>query len=508
MAIENYISHDAPFGEAMPAGNPHAVSVSMPTRRDVQRLFRDHDPAAWAALETTYPRFGEHPFIRSAVDLRPAQEGRVQVALSSAGAAEQLLDDIPPTELLEPAIAVDGPMTFLSFQPGTAETMDILTVAKKVAGDVPSSRRAEDFLIERGALAGPFREKIEPEADEASVARDLRAVYAPAEPEVILANSGMSAVAATVETLDKIRNEGRGDNARDTWILLGNLYRDTEDLILSRYSGKTCVVADTADMDGLKERLEGLGDRVIGVITEAPTNPLMDIPDLEQAKEALGDIPLVVDVSSAGSMLVDALPHADAIVESLTKFASGYGDIMMGSVAINPEGKYASELKGMLPRRVQPPYGRDVQRIAHELAGWQERALRIGQNTLWLADFFEGHPKIKRTHWAGGSRAEHERYTRIARRPLVPPGLIAIDIKRSARPTYDALNLSKGPSFGTSFTLNTDFVGIVYPHDIGDKGSREMLRRRTGLSPNMIRVSVGTEDPFWLIDRYERALSS
>ncbi len=510
MAIENYVSHSAPFGEAIPSGNPHAVSVSLPTRQDVRLLFRDRDPAAWSELETTYPRFGEHPFIRESVALRLPQEGRVQSVVSSPAAAERLLDDVPAEQLLEPTIGVDGPMTFLSFEPGTEQALDILTVARKVRGDVPSSRRAEDFLIEHGVRDEPFEEVTVPEADEASVARDLQAVYAPSRPEIILANSGMSAVTATVEALDAIRNEGRvnGESGRDTWILLGNLYRDTEDMVMSKYKGRTRVVRDPTDTEGLKEAIEGLGDKVIGVITEAPANPLLDIPELEQVKETLGDIPLVVDVSSAGSMLVDAMPYADVVIESLTKFASGHGDIMMGSVAINPDSGYAAELSGVLPGAVEHPYARDVQRISHELSDWKARALRIGHNTRWLADFFESHPKVKHTHWAGESRARHERYADIARNPLVPPGLITVDIKRSARPTYDALDLSKGPSFGTRFTINTDFVGIVYPQDIIDKFSSDMLRRRTGLSPNMIRVSVGTEDPSWLIDRYEQALSS
>jgi cystathionine gamma-synthase len=511
MAIENFISHSAPFGEAVPAGSPHAVSVSLPTQSDVQRLFRDHDTAAWSELETTYPRFGAHPFIRQALEINPVEEGRTKIALSSPEAAERLINFVQKGELLETVIEVDSTMTFLSFAPKDSDSLDILTVAMKVTGGVPSSRRAEDFLRAKGVVAEPYEEAVHHTENQATVARDLQRIYAPAYPEVVLANSGMSAISATVEAVHEIRNQAyaEGETGRNTWLLLGNLYRDTEDLIMSmgtRPDVRAKAIRNASDLDTLRNIVEVEGDQIAGVIIEAPTNPLLDVPDLEQTKAILGEIPLVVDVSSAGSVLVDALPHADVIVESLTKFASGHGDMMMGAVIVNSESRYGAELNDRLPRIVEPPYDRDVMRLAYELTGWQERAAKTGKNVVALADFFESHKKIKAAHWTGSEKSQAA-YGKLARDAAVNAGLITLEIKRTAQPTYDRLDLSKGPSFGTKFTLNTDFVGIVYPQEIRDRVSRAMLERRTGLTPRMLRVSVGTEDPDWLIDRYDTAFS-
>ncbi|HYH36548.1 MAG TPA: PLP-dependent transferase [Candidatus Saccharimonadales bacterium] len=506
MAIENFVSHSAPFGEALPIGNPHAVSASLPRLDDVRRLFRDHDAEAWASLQTTYPRFGDHPFIRQAAELCPINEGRSLVAFSSPQAAERLVDSVGPKEIVEPTILVDGTMTFLSFTPGTAETADLVKVAKKVGGGVPSSRRAEDFLIDQGILATPYEEVIDPEGTDVAVRQELQRIYDPLKPEVFLANSGMSAISAAIDALHYIRNRGQGteETGRGVWVMLGNLYRDSEDLVIRRHEARK--VKDVTDVAKIREMVEGQGERIAGLITEAPANPLLQSPDLEEVKAALGDIPLVVDVSTGGSIAVDAFPHADVVVESLTKFASGRGDLMMGAVIVNPDSRYADELHAALPARIEPPYHRDVARFSHELKDWYERAWRTGVNVLHLAEFFEGHPRIKAVHWAGSEKND-DGYARLARNNIEYPGLITVETKRALRPVYDALDLAKGPSFGTRFTLNTDFTGIVYPQEIRERDSASMLERRTGLTPRMLRVSVGTEDPDWLIDRYKEALS-
>ncbi len=510
MTREAFQSHSAPFGEAIPSVTPHAVSVSLPTIRDVELLFRRMSPEAWDGLETIYPRFGDHPFVKQALSHVAVAEGRQVVALSSPAAAESLAKRAGK-EARRPKIKMDGTMAFLSYTPKNAESVDVVNILKTETGWVPSSRRAEDYLIEKGDIPKAHEEAVDKSADHRAIETELQRIYLPAHPEVYLANSGMSAVTAAVDTLHTLRNADikpkEGKPGRDTWIILGTPYHDTYGLLSGAAGRRTRLIPDPANTTALGKYVHDMPERIAGVITETPTNPLIAMPDLASVREVLGDIPLVVDVSTAGSMLVDAMPYADVVVESLTKNASGQGDVLMGAILLNPQSQYYGGLHNGLQLVIEPPYIRDVQRLAHEMKDWRQRAERAGGNVLRLAEFFENHNKIKSVYWTGSGESR-DRYADIARGAMLHAGVITVEIKRSLRPTYDRLDLAKGPSFGTAFTLNTPYVQITHAMDILSASTRRMLEARTGLNPRLLRVSVGGENPEWLKDKYGQALAS
>jgi cystathionine gamma-synthase len=502
--------HSPPFGESIPLHNPHAVSVSLPTLGDVKRLFTENDPAAWAELKAIYPRFGNQPYVQMAVDLEVVGDGRAMVALSSPEAAERLVGLIPDEEVTEPEITGNDLMTFLSYRPLKPGSEQVVSNIKTQTGWVPSSRRAEDYLIARGLLGRRFHEPTSWRASEETVAEVIQRTYRPAKPDVLLTNSGMSAVSATIDTLHAIRNRGFRDDepGRDTWIQIGTAYHDTESLLGGKLPDvNTRVIRDVHDLATLREIIESRGSRIAGVITEAPTNPLLEVPDLERIKAAIGDIPLVVDVSTASSLLVEALPYADVIVESLTKSPSGGGDILMGAVILNPESQYVFELREHLPDQIEQPYLRDVQRLAYEINGWRSRAARVGRSTVALAKFFESQNSIKAVHWAGSAQSRVG-YAALARYGELYPGLITFELQDGMEPVYDALDLPKGPSFGLSNTVNTPYFFITHGNTLHDSAEQAMVERRTGLNPRQLRVSVGTENADELIERYREALKT
>ncbi len=511
MAIETFVSHSAPFGEAIPATTPHAVSVSLPTLDDVRRVFHDQDPTALAGLQTIYPRFGEHPFIKRAlVDFGYIDnEEHSMVVVSSPQAAEQVIDMLPVIATPDAVVYEAGALTFLSWPNQGQKSTDHVKRVMKRLGVAASSRRAEDYLHYRELIDRPFEEIGSGRSDEISVARQLQQMYAPARPDVLLANSGMSAVHATIEALQTVRNPDPA-TVRDTWVVLGNLYHDTTDLLLDKSPAiKTKVLHDATNTKALQELISSQGSRITAIITEAVTNPLLAVPDLEQVKAIAGDIPLVVDVSTAGSAVVNALPHADVLVESLTKFAGGKGDLMMGAVILNQESDYIFEAREALakPSVLEPPYIRDVKRLSHELHDWRLRAAKTGKNTLALAGFFEGHPGIQQVAWSGAERSQAN-FAAIARDALIHAGVITIETKGDLRPIYDVLDLSKGLSFGTEFTLNTAYVHVTHPQEVAEQSYAATLAARTGLTARMLRVSVGTENPDDLIERYAAALEA
>ena len=77
----------------------------------------------------------------------------------------------------------------------------------------------------------------------------------------------------------------------------------------------------------------------------------------------------------------------------------------------------------------------------------------------------------------------------------------ALKSARKAPRVYDALKVSKGPSFGTRFTLACPYTLLAHYRELD-------WAECCGVPPHLIRVSVGEEDPKALRDIFEDALRS
>jgi cystathionine gamma-synthase len=77
-----------------------------------------------------------------------------------------------------------------------------------------------------------------------------------------------------------------------------------------------------------------------------------------------------------------------------------------------------------------------------------------------------------------------------------------VQLKNAAKTApafFDALKISKGPNLGTNFSLCCPYT-ILAHHDELD------FVEHCGISRYLVRVSVGLEDPHWLIARFHEAL--
>ena len=78
-------------------------------------------------------------------------------------------------------------------------------------------------------------------------------------------------------------------------------------------------------------------------------------------------------------------------------------------------------------------------------------------------------------------------------------------INGSFKDFYDNLELLKSPSFGTEFSLCCPYVYLAHYNLINDKTGREKLRH-AGLSPELLRLSVGLESPDEIKEKIALAL--
>ena len=82
--------------------------------------------------------------------------------------------------------------------------------------------------------------------------------------------------------------------------------------------------------------------------------------------------------------------------------------------------------------------------------------------------------------------------------------LLSFELKQGrqqAQLVYDALRVSKGPSLGTNFTLACPYTQLAHYDELAWAES-------CGVAADLLRVSVGLEDPDELWMRFQRALDS
>jgi cystathionine gamma-synthase len=495
-----------PLGEPIP-DRPHAVSCSLPTMAAV-RGYEEKDPAVTGRLGAGYPRFVVHPLARrltSELAARHGLRGRTLWLASSRAMAESLLAHLR-------AAGAAGAEAFLAdgvagvSHPESNEAFQLAKQYLQNVGGYLSSREAEDRLFALGL--GPVPADEESFAGDAGseVRRVLSPLFAGAGAgDVLLANCGMNAFHAAFRAVSALQ----APRGRTAWVQIGWLYLDTI-AILRRFTPSASDyihVADAVDAGALRRVFEERGASIAGVVAEIPTNPLVQTPDVA-ALAALcraHGAKLVLDPSLASAFSVDCLPHADAVVSSLTKYTGSDGDIVAGVLAVNPSGPDAGFLRSAAAAAIESPYGRDLSRLAAQIGKTAEVLARIEEGTPRVAAFLESHPAVRTVHWALGAPSAGA-YLRVARSPGATGGIVSFTLRGPLDRFYDRLRLPKGPSFGMSTTLICPFMYLAHYDLVTTEAGRAQLRDN-GIDPELLRLSVGTEPPDEIIGALAEALA-
>ncbi len=498
-----------PLGCPIP-DRPHAVSCSLPTMASV-RGYEERDPAVTERLATGYPRFVVHPFANRLTALlkeRHALAGRTLWLVSSDGMAAALVAHLAasgPAGRAAAPFAADG--VYGVVHPATPELATRAKLFLQHVGGFLSSREAEDRLVELGGASAPAAEIIFPGDAAAEIRARLRTVLPGTRDEdLLLANCGMNAGYAAFRAVSELQAR-RG---RTVWIQLGWLYLDTI-AILRKFTASPADyvhLPDVMDLGALSRLLVASGHRVAGVFTEAPTNPLIQTTDVA----ALGALcrrhgaHLIIDPSVASVFSANCLPHADFVVNSLTKYTGSDGDVIAGLIAVNPAGPDAADLRRLAAAQLEPVYARDLARLAAQIGETEAVLARIDASTAAVAAFLSAHPRVDRVYWAlqTSSRAE---YLKIARSPTATGGMISFTLRGPMEPVYDRLRLPKGPSFGMKTTLICPFMYLAH-YDLVTTAEGRAALHANGLDPELLRLCVGVEPVGEIIGALAEALAA
>lgn len=309
----------------------------------------------------------------------------------------------------------------------------------------------------------------------------------------LLFATGMCAVTSTLLTLL---------SAGDHLILTSDCYRRTRQFcqtFLKRWGIATTLVppGDYAAMEAAVQ----LNTRLI--FSESPTNPYLRVLDLPRAVDIARRNNLILIVDSTFATPINQRPlefGVDLVIHSATKYLGGHNDLLAGAV-VGPR-ELVAEIKksrGVLGGITGP---QDAYLLLRGLKTLALRVQRHNENGMRVAQFLEGHPKVRRVYYPGLS--SHPDYAVAQEQMTGFGGVVSFEIEGDLESTgafIDALRLPCiGPSLGGVESL-VEQPAIQSYYELTTE-----QRQQAGISNELVRYALGIEDADDLIADLEQAL--
>jgi cystathionine beta-lyase/cystathionine gamma-synthase len=292
--------------------------------------------------------------------------------------------------------------------------------------------------------------------------------------------SGMSAIDVVFRTLRSGDHVIAGEN------MYGGSYRLFK-RVLEKF-GLQFTYADTSDVDAVRRAMR---PETKVVFLETPTNPMMTVTDLAACSDVAhaGGAIVVVDNTFCSPYLQRPIElGADVVLHSTTKFLNGHSD-SVGGVVVSNDDAFAEQI-GFLQNAVGAILSPFDSWLV--LRGIKTLAVRMKQheeNGRAMAAYLAGEKKVRKVYYPGlPDHPQHE----LARRQMNGFGaLISFELGSydNAKKFLDGVRLcSLGESLGGVETL------ISHPETMTHASVPIEDRKRLGITPGLVRISVGIED--------------
>ncbi|HZG16636.1 MAG TPA: homocysteine synthase [Candidatus Bathyarchaeia archaeon] len=342
------------------------------------------------------------------------------------------------------------------------------------------------------------------------------------EKRVALLEGGVGALATAsgqaAITFSILNIAGAGDDIVSSSSLYGGTYN-----LFSHTLPKLGIKVHFVDQSNPENFRTAITDKTKAVFVETIGNPRIDIADLEAIAEIAHEhgVPLIVDNTFASPILARPIEHgADIVVHSTTKFIGGHGTSIGGIIVdsgkfdwnngkfpglTSPDPSYhgvvyteaVGNLAYIIKARVQ--LQRDIGAAVSPfnsflfLQGLETLHLRMerhSQNALAVAKFLDAHPAVE---WVNYPGLEGNSQYPLAQKYL-PNGqgaILTFGIQggvEEGRKLIESVKLfSHLANVGDSKSL------IIHPASTTHQQMTEEEQRLAGVTPTLIRLSVGTE---------------
>jgi len=258
----------------------------------------------------------------------------------------------------------------------------------------------------------------------------------------------------------------------------------------------------------IKEEAPGLKPAMIYI--ETPGNPTNSLIDLEMVKDMADgftsfdrDCLMVVDNTFLGPVFQHPMKFgADLVIYSATKFIGGHSDVIAGACVGNKT--LISRIKAMrtfFGNQIDP---NSAWLLMRSLETLKIRMEQQSKSAVEIAQYLLSHNMVTKLHHLGflekGSEQE-----RIYKKQCEASGsMIAFEIKGGEKEAFTFLNNLE--MFKLAVSLGSTESLAEHPATMTHVDVSPEDRERLGIAPNLVRLSIGLENPGDLILKIEKAL--
>ncbi|WP_226067751.1 PLP-dependent aspartate aminotransferase family protein [Dickeya zeae] len=308
--------------------------------------------------------------------------------------------------------------------------------------------------------------------------------------------SGLAASATILELLDQGSHIVAVDDIYGgTWRLL--------DRVRKRTAGLSVTYVDPADLTTLEQAITPQ-TRMIWV--EPPTNPLLKLADLRAIAELAQrhGVISVADNTFASPALQRPLELGfDIVVHSATKYLNGHSDVVAGLAVVGRDKELAAQLAFLQNAvgGVLDPFSSFL-----TLRGIRTLALRLARhsdNALTLARWLEQQPQVEQVYYPG--LPSHPQHALARQQMSAFGGMISVRLHGDAE--YASTVIKRTRLFTLAESLGGVESLISQPFNMTHASLPLEQRLHLGITPQLLRLSVGIENVEDLINDIQQALT-
>lgn len=325
--------------------------------------------------------------------------------------------------------------------------------------------------------------------------------------EAAVFESGMAAIATTL-----LAHLSPGD----VLLFTEPLYGGTDHLIqhvLTRFGMCPLGIPAESDRAQVEAALRDVpAGRLAMIFAETPANPTNVLADIEMLADMAASrstaqrrVLLAVDNTFLGPLWQHPLKHgADLVLYSATKYIGGHSDVIAGAClgsheVVSPVHRLRTFMGSMAD-----PW--TCWLLLRSLETLQLRMTRQVATARCVADYLATHPRVERVHYLGHLNPSDPQYEVYRRQCLSPGAMISFELSGGEAAAFRFLNALRVVKLAVSLGGTESLAEHPATMTHSDVSAEE--RTATGISPGLVRLSVGVEHPDDLIHDLCQALEA
>ena len=307
-------------------------------------------------------------------------------------------------------------------------------------------------------------------------------------------SSGVAATDAVIKLL------APGDEVVCANDMYGGTYR-----LFTKVFERFGIVFKYVDTTDAKNVAVAVTEKTKLVWLETPTNPLMNVTDIEAVAAITKpkNILLAVDNTFASPALQNPLDlGADIVMHSVTKYLGGHSDVIQGALIMN-DADLREKLYFIQKSCGAVPGPMDCFLVLRGIKTLGVRMKAHCENGAKIAYWLRNHPKVGKVYWPGFE--DHPGYAVAKKQMKGFGGMISFELKNDSVEEAKRV-LSSTHLFSLAESLGGVESLINHPASMTHASIPREERIKNGLSDSLIRLSVGIEDADDLIEDLAKAI--